>query len=84
MGRGGAGEVGFLLTNSNLFFFIDLKTETSHTQHDAGMLMSLAFLKLLLSSWHCTLARDMVSLALIYPYTAGAGGENQNLMEPLI
>lgn len=70
----GGGGAGCFADYQQIIFLIDLKTETSHTQHDAGMLISLAFLKLLLSSWHCTLARDMVSLALIYPYKAGAGG----------
>ncbi len=52
------GEGGFLLTNSNLFFyrFKNRDLAHTHTQHEARMLMSLAFLKLLLSSWHCTLA----------------------------
>ena len=40
--------------------------------------MSLAFLKLLLSARHCRLVRDMVSVAIIYLYTAGTGGENLN------
>lgn len=56
------------------FFYRFQNGELAHTQLDAGMLMSLAFLKLLLSSWHCTLARDVVSLALIHLHTAGAGG----------
>lgn len=70
----GEGKLGFADEQQFIYFFIDLKTETSHTQHRARMLMSLAFLKLLLSSWHRTLAGDMVSCALIYSYTAGAGG----------
>lgn len=56
----------------------------THT-HDAGMLMSLAFLKVLLSSWHCRLVGDMVSLALIYLFTLQALEVRiKILMAPLI